>query len=80
MAGVDGLPHQVLQVAAGDLGPVVKGQERPLGALLDQEAFHLAIVLLVLFGRLALDLVERGLGDIEIPGFDQRTHLAEEER
>ena len=54
-------------------------QHRAVEAVADQIIVQRALVLEILLGRAALDLIERRLRDIEMAAFDQFAHLAEEE-
>ena len=50
-----------------------------LGAEFEQDTVELCIVVDVLLAALALDLVEWRLRDVNVAGFDQTAHLAEDE-
>ena len=50
-----------------------------LGAKFEQDAVELCIVVNVLLATLALDLLQWRLGDVNVAGFDQSAHLAEDE-
>ena len=67
------------KIGAGELLAGGERQHRLLEAALDQIILERPLVLQVLLGLAALDLVERRLGDEEVAALDQLRHLAEEE-
>ena len=56
------------------------GENDVLGTELEEDAVELLVVVHVLLALLALDFVERGLGDVDVAAFDQSLHLAIQER
>ena len=55
-------------------------KRRIVDAAFDEVVLERALVLEVLLGRTALDLIERRLGDVDVAAIDQLAHLAVEER
>ena len=55
-------------------------QDDVLGAELEEDAVQLLVVVDVLLALLALDLVERRLGDVDVAAVEEAAHLAVEER
>jgi len=51
-----------------------------LGTELEEDAVELLVVVDVLLALLALDFVERRLGDVDVAALDQALHLAVDER
>jgi len=51
-----------------------------LGTEFEEDAVELVVVVDVLLTLLALDLVERRLGDVDVAALDQTLHLPVEER
>src|SRR3546814_7205842 len=67
------------QIVAGNLPLRLVRQHRVLQAGVDEIVLHLPVVLQVAQGIAALGTVERRLGDVEMPTFQQHRHLPEEE-
>jgi hypothetical protein len=63
-----------------DVGVGEAGEDDVLGAELEEDAVELVVVVDVLLTFLALDLVERRLGDVDVAALDEALHLAVEER
>ena len=55
------------------------GEDDVLGAELEEDAVELLVVVDVLLALLALDFVERRLGDVDVAALDEALHLAVEE-
>src|SRR6185437_3851714 len=75
-----GILYQRLQIPARAIFTRGELEDTVVKTSLDQIIFQRALVFQVLLGLAAVHLVERRLRDIEITAFDQRRHLAEEER
>jgi hypothetical protein len=56
------------------------GEDDVLGAELEEDAVELLVVVDVLLALLALDFIERRLGDVDVAALDQALHLPVEER
>ena len=56
------------------------GEDDVFGAELEEDAVELIVVVDVLLTLLALDFVERRLGDVDVAALDQALHLAVEKR
>ena len=69
----------VVQIAAAAARAVAGDEDGVLEPFADQIILERLLVLEVALGLAALHLVERRLGDEQMPGFDQRLHLAIEE-
>ena len=68
---------QLLDLFGGEEMAVAQaGEDDVLGAEFEQDAVKLVVVVDVLLAFLALDFVERGLGDVDEAALDQALHLA----
>jgi hypothetical protein len=65
---------RIEDVAVGEAG-----EDDVLGAELEEDAVELVVVVDVLLALLALDFVERRLGDVDVAALDQALHLPVEE-
>ena len=79
------LLEQVAQAVGGELGALavarIEGRDLDgVAAFVEQPLLHLVVVVDVHLGLALLDLVERRLGDVDVPLVDERLHLAVEER
>ena len=68
------------QIAASALLARAEPQHRPVEAVFGQVVLARPLVLEILLGLAALDLIERRLGDIDVAALNQFAHLPEEER